>query len=750
MALNGNGKGNADIRVGREQIKEGERRGAVAIIRYLAPKILLALCAYFVAQAALPFGARPFGVALLASASAGALPIYIGLSVASFVGLELFEGLVYFGIYTALLLARALVNFTRSLKRSGAEGRAFGTEYLRRLVSLAFDDGMGERIALSAIFGLALGSAVLFSGGMLYYDLFALLIVTALAPALCALLYGFFEYGKDSASKEVGARGAWSDVGFLALACISVLGARELTLYGVSIAVFGALLSIFYVSYSRGVGYGAILGLALGLCYSPMLAPMFVIAAICAGIFMRLSPALACFSAFAASSAWAFYVEGLSALLGVFGGILAGCLVYSVAHKIIFVDIISADSKGRVSEEKKESAGARSKVLCRVLPDGALDGVRLYEMNLRMSAISDGLRKLSAFFDEVKKRNGFCNSKDTFCAEKYNFSYSTFDETPDYGTLSALLTKAMERGENDYKTDIELSKRVCSLMNELNLDIFGALVYGVRKKTIYLKGKSKEKIEDGVKSVLEALALALPFEIDSEGYEIRREGDSEECSLLVFEREKISASVVRRRVNAKNESVCGDSIAVFKNKDDRFFAMLSDGMGSGEVASAVAQISTGFLYNMLSVGGVSVELISMLNGFLCGRRIGGELECSATLDLLELDLMSGSADIYKCGAAPSYIFRRGRLFKVRSKTMPIGILGEVDVKRFSLELCRGDIVVMVSDGVTGEGGECPWLFDLLAQNLPCRTLERTAELIIKYSSAKGSVDDISVLLIEIK
>jgi serine phosphatase RsbU (regulator of sigma subunit) len=82
--------------------------------------------------------------------------------------------------------------------------------------------------------------------------------------------------------------------------------------------------------------------------------------------------------------------------------------------------------------------------------------------------------------------------------------------------------------------------------------------------------------------------------------------------------------------------------------------------------------------------------------------------------------------------------------------MPIGILREVDIKKFELNLSRGDVVVMVSDGVTGESGECPWLFDLLVQNLPSRGLERTADLIVKYASARGSVDDISVVLVRIE
>ena len=78
------------------------------------------------------------------------------------------------------------------------------------------------------------------------------------------------------------------------------------------------------------------------------------------------------------------------------------------------------------------------------------------------------------------------------------------------------------------------------------------------------------------------------------------------------------------------------------------------------------------------------------------------------------------------------------------------LVGEnVDLKKYELELSHGDVVVMVSDGVTGEGGECPWLFDLLAQNLPNRGLERTADLIVKYATAKGSDDDITVMIVKV-
>ena len=57
---------------------------------------------------------------------------------------------------------------------------------------------------------------------------------------------------------------------------------------------------------------------------------------------------------------------------------------------------------------------------------------------------------------------------------------------------------------------------------------------------------------------------------------------------------------------------------------------------------------------------------------------------------------------------------------------------------------------MVSDGVTGTGEECPWLFDLLRQNISRGDTERTAELIVKYAIGHGSEDDVSVIVMRVK
>ena len=720
-------------------LRTAEGFDALRAVRRIVPSLLFGVCGYFAGLAELPFGARPFGVALLAASGRESILVYLGLLIGTFASVELDGALVYFCVYTALMLVRIFTRLFVELRSVGREGLG-----AQRIFSVLLCERVGTRVIISASFGVALGIAMLIGGGLLYYDLFGLFVIALSAPLSTFLICGYTARASFTSRGELFS--LWRDVGFLVASGIAVYGARESDVYGVSVPVAAVVIFTFAVTRARGVGYGAMLGLILGLCYSPMLAPLFVISALCAGVLMRFSATLACFTAFFASCAWAFYVEGMSALLGVFGGILSGCLIYSVLDRIIFVDLAKGnDASKREGQTKKE---LRCK--CKVLPESILDGVRLYESNVRASALSDGLYRLSLFVDEMKNEKTASFECEEKCDEKYNNSFENDFDSVDYGALSRLLSKSMESSDSEYTADKLLSERLCSALTSLELDITGVLVYGVRKRTIYIKAKSKNKLTENTNAIIDAIAPLLPFSVDGEAFDVRRDGGEDGGALLLFERKKNSASVVRRRVAAKDESVCGDSVTVFKNRDDRFFAVISDGMGSGKPASVASRICSGFLSNMLSVGGLSKELIVMLNSFLCGRLRSGGLECSATLDILELDLMSGQSALYKCGAAPSYVYRGGRLFKLRSGSMPIGILREVDIKKFELKLSRGDVVVMVSDGVTGESGECPWLFDLLVQNLPSRGLERTADLIVKYASMRGSVDDISVVLVRVE
>ena len=172
-------------------------------------------------------------------------------------------------------------------------------------------------------------------------------------------------------------------------------------------------------------------------------------------------------------------------------------------------------------------------------------------------------------------------------------------------------------------------------------------------------------------------------------------------------------------------------------------------MGSGREAALTSGLCGVFLKKMISAGCSCDMALDILNNFLRNRGSSSLHECSATIDLLSLDLLRGKASFYKCGAAPTYVFRDGNLFKIRSHTVPLGIITEPDTRKLELSLNAGDVVVMVSDGVTQSKEECPWLFDLLRSQSEHASPERLADLVVKYAKGEGCSDDISVLVLKI-
>ena len=346
--------------------------------------------------------------------------------------------------------------------------------------------------------------------------------------------------------------------------------------------------------------------------------------------------------------------------------------------------------------------------------------------------------RLPDILDEINYNSGARCARD---------DADTFSPEHSYSALSRLLERNVEGDEGEYTVDKESSERLCAPLEELSLDIDGVMIYGKRKRTVFIKGKDIDKLSENKEVIFGILQEKLDFLLDAESVSVVK------CSggsgFFVSEAEKFSVKLAQRKHRAKGEKeFCGDNLLLFRNGDGRFFSLISDGMGSGRDAAAVSEICARFTECMLGAGKMNEELLSMLNGLLRGRcEIGSE--CSATFDLMEFDLVSGETEFYKSGAAPSYVYRNGSLFKLRSCTMPIGILEEADTKSVKFDLSAGDVVVMMSDGVTGGEEECAWLFDLLLQNVGRASLERVADLILKYAIGHGSEDDISVAVIKI-
>ena len=161
----------------------------------------------------------------------------------------------------------------------------------------------------------------------------------------------------------------------------------------------------------------------------------------------------------------------------------------------------------------------------------------------------------------------------------------------------------------------------------------------------------------------------------------------------------------------EGQRVCGDSLTWFR-REGRLFLLLSDGMGSGREAQRESQMALRLLEQFLTAGIEAEPALKTLNAALNLR--GDEEGSFTTIDLLCLDLNSRQAELYKYGAAPTYIKRQGSVRRLTGSALPAGLQDWNDAPspaRFQLE--EDAFLLMISDGVADSCGD-QWLQNLLA------------------------------------
>ncbi|MBP2655857.1 MAG: spoIIE [Firmicutes bacterium] len=144
------------------------------------------------------------------------------------------------------------------------------------------------------------------------------------------------------------------------------------------------------------------------------------------------------------------------------------------------------------------------------------------------------------------------------------------------------------------------------------------------------------------------------------------------------------------------EKISGDACSVVKLGERRVALVLSDGMGSGVSAAGKSLLAVEFLKKLL-VADFSVDVaVKTVNSLLLLQQ---SEESYATIDLVVIDLNVGEAEFLKVGAASSFIKRVGEVSVIKSATLPVGILQDVEIEQVKWTLAPGDIIVLVSDGV---------------------------------------------------
>ncbi len=345
----------------------------------------------------------------------------------------------------------------------------------------------------------------------------------------------------------------------------------------------------------------------------------------------------------------------------------------------------------------------------------------------------------------------------------------------DYAALASLLGDALEADRLDAETmggNRAAADRVYDYLTGEGVTVLGVVVAGRKesgRRRVIIRGENLDCLGDRLSDLHKGLEEICGTRLMPPVIEPTPEGQvgavmtlaPEPCLDTVYAGSTVPATHDPRAPlptplthQTPPESyhppvVCGDHVALFHTEDAYFYALISDGMGSGEDASLTSEICTMFLQKMLASGNRVEISLRMLDGYIHAKNTGTGDECSATVDLMELDLMDGRAIFSKNGAAPTYVVREGTVYKLRSRTMPIGILKETPPELLRFRMHPGDVVVMVSDGVTQGRDECPWLIELLSAPLP-DSMDTLRTDIIRRALSSGSEDDLSAIAIRIE
>ena len=306
-----------------------------------------------------------------------------------------------------------------------------------------------------------------------------------------------------------------------------------------------------------------------------------------------------------------------------------------------------------------------------------------------------------------------------------------------YAQLSDLLGAAAAELSRELTPDPAGDRHLRRRLAELGLEVRAA-VYRDGRGLLRVEAEGPGCAALARPSRLKDLSavLGVPLRVELEG--------ENAISLLQQEPLMAVAGVAARKKSG--ETVSGDAGTYFKRHDGKLYLLLCDGMGSGPEANRESTLAVRLLEQLLQAGVDARRALTTLSSALALR--GEETGGFTTVDLLQLDLFTGEGELFKLGAAPTYVKKGNDVQRLSGKSLPAGLAEGSDeaADQFSLRLVPGDCVLMVSDGVCS-GLEDGWLREKFAQFQGESPKDLARELVTQDSGE--ATDDRTALVIRI-
>lgn len=710
-------------------------------IKALKINVVPSIIGFLLSSAHLTEAVLPFGLAFLCAAPKSIRKSsFLGILLASF-----FDPCILLSLFCAIYLFCVL---TAKEKNGGV------FLYTRLLLSLSLSALRAAYIAINGINGVG--------------DIFVLLAAVISYPALTFAFYGYFDRKKELRPKR-------HDMALLAFAFSFSLVLIPIEIGGVSLAVCVGAIFTLCAARTRGFGFGGACGIICGIACGGEAMGAFGVLGMAYGLLVTEIEPLALVLSYMLAVSGYFYLSGGEGVAPFATLILAVYVAFAIFRKRIPIHrtaVVSAEKRAHDRRISRYAAAFSSLSSLFYTVSDSTTETKITDLNSKIvkcvenhCSRCDGCEldksEVSNFFTSEIRRAGVaaysripthissrCPNACAMARTVNNIQTSRTQEgekglkqmADEYSAFSSILIDAAKKQDENSKNDKSLAKSLKSALASLGVECDGVKVIGSRLREITVFGIKPDKIKASPNEIAQVVAKELKTAVSApdivlhDGYHLMKLH-----SIPNFRVECAKISEAK-----ENETVCGDTVSVFENEDKYFYCLVSDGMGSGRDAALTSRLAAIMLEKLLSVGAEKESAIKLLNKALVEK----QEEIFATVDLLELDRINSRATLIKAGAAPTLLIRNGKTTLLESRTPPAGIMRNVIAEKKSFPIMKGDMLVMLSDGILQTGSERAILPEKGLPPMPsARAL--ASKIIREARKSCETADDMSVCVLRI-
>lgn len=201
------------------------------------------------------------------------------------------------------------------------------------------------------------------------------------------------------------------------------------------------------------------------------------------------------------------------------------------------------------------------------------------------------------------------------------------------------------------------------------------------------------------------------------------------------------------KITKTQSEISGDCHTLVKVDESNFLVALSDGMGSGDMAEKTSSCALNLIESLYKAGLDTEFILNMVNKLLA---ISVDDNFTA-IDIALVNLSNGDTGFVKIGSPYGFILSDNGIRFIEGSSLPLGILDDLHPTTAQVTLVNGDVIVLLSDGVSDAFGSSGELIDFL-KSAPIHNPQELSDAIVtKALQLSGGVahDDMSALCVRI-